>query len=243
MKKNILNAIAAFFKSLGPKGASGEPVNEDWASRQAARSQEKEPAQDNLENDKHIELSIDLTEEPVTIETTDKSQESHSSAKELEEVSLAPELVALQKQYAWRLIKAKEPLTVKPLPEPFSFIDKDKKAVLANRSEISFIKELLTKAAEAGIENRFSFALSVSREIIVKYRNRTVGRVFLQSRKHRMVFKRDGNTFIAENLTLAQCKKLLLIWLGQIKEKQTEQKSENVSVQNSGSSVAKESTR
>ena len=121
MKKNILNAIAAFFKSLGPKGASGEPVNEDWASRQAARSQEKEPAQDNLENDKHIEISIDLTEEPVTIETTDKAQESHSSAKELEEVSLAPELVALQKQYAWRLIKAKEPLTVKPLPEPFFF--------------------------------------------------------------------------------------------------------------------------
>lgn len=224
MKKSFLNTIAAFFKSLGTKGASGEPVNDEWTSRQSTRVEKKEnQVQEKLEDDKRIELSIDLTEEQPTTKPVKEVTESSLPTKETEETGLAPELVALQKQYVWRLIKAKEPLAIKPLPEPFSFIDKSKNPVLANRSEISFIKELLTKAAEAGIENRFTFTLSVTHEIIVKYRSRTVGRVFLQSRKHRMVFKHDGNTLIAENLTLTQCKKLLLIWLGQIKEQQTEQ--------------------
>ena len=32
-----------------------------------------------------------------------------------------------------------------------------------------------------------------------------------------MVFKVGGNTYILENLSLVECKKLLLIWIGQIK--------------------------
>lgn len=60
--------------------------------------------------------------------------------------------------------------------------------------------------------------MSSSNEIVVKYRYKLLGRAYLHGRKHRMIFKVDGNTLVAENLSLAQCKKLLLIWIGQIKE-------------------------
>ena len=32
MDKSILNSIISFFKSIGQKGATGEPINENWAS-------------------------------------------------------------------------------------------------------------------------------------------------------------------------------------------------------------------
>ena len=77
MKKSFLNTIAAFFNSLGTKGASGEPVNDEWTSRQSARVEKKEnQVQEELEDDKRIELSIDLTEEPPTTKPVKEVTES-----------------------------------------------------------------------------------------------------------------------------------------------------------------------
>ncbi len=33
-----------------------------------------------------------------------------------------------------------------------------------------------------------------------------------------MVFKVDGKTLVEDGLTLSDCKKLLIVWIGQIKE-------------------------
>lgn len=127
------------------------------------------------------------------------------------------QLVRLQTHYSWRILKANKALPQQIIPDPFYFISRDKQPVVANRYEVSFIKKLLKRAAEAGVENKFQFSLSKNHEIVVKYRYKLLGRVFLQGRKHRMVFKVGGNTYILENLSLVECKKLLLIWIGQIK--------------------------
>lgn len=132
-------------------------------------------------------------------------------------VALPPELARLQVHYSWRALKAKAELPQPALPNPFCFIGHNKESVPANRSEQSFIKELLDKAAGAGIENQFQFSLSKNREIVVKYQNKLLGRVFLGGRKHKMEFKVKQDTYILENLSLTECKKLLLIWIGQIK--------------------------
>lgn len=224
MDKSILNSIISFFKSIGQKGATGEPINENWASSSKnidAKEQAKQELLAEIEKHKSIlnksadhpiDLVNDLTpdEAPKTIELTPIEVINEKEA-------LPPELAKLQEKFTWRSLKVKTPLPINQLPEPFYFIGKDKQPVVANRAEVSFIKELLTKATEAGIKNRFSFTLSKTHEIVIKYRYKLLGRVFLQGKKHRMVFKVDGNTFILENLSLAECKKLLLIWLGQIK--------------------------
>lgn len=86
---------------------------------------------------------------------------------------------------------------------------------------MSFVKELLTKAAEAGVENKFTFSLSSTMSVVVKYKKKLVGRVYLHGKKHSMSFKVDGKTIIEEQLSLSECKKLIVIWIGQIKDSQT----------------------
>lgn len=228
MDKSILNSIISFFKSIGQKGATGEPINENWASSSKNIDAQEQAKQELLaEIEKHKSLhnksadhTIDLVND-VTPDETPKTIELTPIEVTNEKVALPPELAKLQEKFTWRSLKVKTPLPINQLPEPFYFIGKDKQPVVANRAEVSFIKELLTKAAEAGIKNRFSFTLSKTHEIVIKYRYKLLGRVFLQGKKHRMVFKVDGNTFILENLSLAECKKLLLIWLGQIKVQST----------------------
>ena len=129
-----------------------------------------------------------------------------------------PEVEALRAQYVWRKLKAEKALTVQPLPEPFFFLTADNQPVEASKLEVSFVKELLTKAAEAGIENKFTFSISSTMSVIVKYKKKLVGRVYLHGRKHHMTFKTDAKIVTEENLTLSECKKLIPIWIGQIKD-------------------------
>lgn len=223
MEKSFIKSVVSFFKSLGRREATGEPINTDW-SKQADKSEslqkintdhtdaaEKTPPE--VVGDNSIELlsvpEIDLgLDQTITLEPFEPLED---------ELTLPPELKRLQSMYSWRVLKAKKALPQQVIPDPFYFIDKDKQPVLANHSEVSFIKELLKKAAEAGLENKFQFTLSKTHEIVIKYRYKVLGRMFLQGRKHRMVFKIDGNTYIVENLSLTECKKLLLIWIGQIR--------------------------
>lgn len=220
MKTTFLDSIVDFFKSIGHKKPSGEPVNQNWEKKVA--NQPKDPltnsesiAEETNKTDKtneeaKIEIEPDPVDTPQEIELTPTVPDGQET--------LPPELIELQNKYPWRSLKAKLPFAPKVLPEPFYFIGKDKQPVAANRSEMSFVKELLAKTAEAGLHNKFAFTMSSSNEIVVKYRYKLLGRAYLHGRKHRMIFKVDGNTLVAENLSLAQCKKLLLIWIGQIKE-------------------------
>ena len=85
-------------------------------------------------------------------------------------------------------------------------------------SLMSFVKELLEKAAQAGVENKFTFSMSATMNVVVKYKKKLIGRVYLHGKKNKMVFKVDGKTLAEDGLTLSDCKKLLIIWVGQIKE-------------------------
>ena len=223
--KKIIDSVVNFFKTLGQKDSGIEPINENWPTKTENRQADPltissapktetlktyeigETEKETLEEGKE-EATV---EEPAKIELTPTIPDN-------EEPTLPEEIKALQTKYPWRSLKAKEPLPRKNILEPFYFIGKDKQPVPANRSEMSFVKELLNKAADAGIPNKFAFTSSNSNEIIIKYRYKLLGRAFLHGRKHRMTFKVDGSTFIVDNLSMAQCKKLLLIWLGQIKE-------------------------
>lgn len=220
MKTTFLDSIVDFFKSIGHKKPSGEPVNQNWEKK--VPNQPKDPLtiseptteETNKTNKTNKEAKIEIEPDPV-----DTPQEIELTPTVLDgQEKLPPELIELQNKYPWRSLKAKLPFAPKVLPEPFYFIGKDKQPVAANRSEMSFVKELLAKTAEAGLSNKFAFTMSSSNEIVVKYRYKLLGRAYLHGRKHRMIFKVDGNTLVAENLSLAQCKKLLLIWIGQIKE-------------------------
>lgn len=220
MKTTFLDSIVDFFKSISHKKPSGEPVNQNWEKN--VTNQPKDPLtisnpiteETNKTNKTNAVAEIAIEPDPI-----DKPQEIELTPTVPDgQETLPPELIELQNKYPWRSLKAKLPFAPKVLPEPFYFIGKDKQPVAANRSEMSFVKELLSKTAEAGLPNKFAFALSSSNEIVVKYRYKLLGRVYLHGRKHRMIFKVDGNTLVAENLSLAQCKKLLLIWIGQIKE-------------------------
>ena len=223
MEKNILDSILDFFKSIGHKKPSGEPINSNWNSgadkklpqdgTNLAQEETSNRALQGIDKEPHIDLLVDVENDSDAPEAMVlEPSEAHES-----KVELPQQLVQLQSHYSWRALKAKDTLPQQILPDPFYFISKDKQPVVANRAEVSFIKELLKRAAETGVENKFQFSLSKTHEVVVKYRYKLLGRVFLQGRKHRMVFKVDGNTYILENLSLAECKKLLVIWIGQIK--------------------------
>ncbi len=235
LEQNILDKIVNFFKSLGTKPASGEPLDLSKFGRTESefKSDLKEvPIRHGIpvRIEKQTEVSpdqvIEITrEEPKTVPASKTLEEKTPATVEVvakvhpkKEYSAA--LEALRTQYVWRKIKAEKPLQVQPLPEPFYFLTSDNQPVEASKLEVSFVKELLTKAAEAGIENKFTFSLSATMSVVVKYRKKLVGRVYLHGKKHRMSFKANGKTITEEQLSLSECKKLIVIWIGQIKDSQ-----------------------
>ena len=235
LEQNILDKIVNFFKSLGTKPASGEPLDLSKFGRTESefKSDLKEvPIRHDIpvKIEKQTEVSpdqvIEITrEEPKTVPASKTLEEKTPATVEVvakvhpkKEYSAA--LEALRTQYVWRKIRAEKPLQVQPLPEPFYFLTSDNQPVEASKLEVSFVKELLTKAAEAGIENKFTFSLSATMSVVVKYRKKLVGRVYLHGKKHRMSFKANGKTISEEQLSLAECKKLIVIWIGQIKDSQ-----------------------
>lgn len=231
LEQSILDKIVDFFKSLGTKKASGEPIDlgrpkHDWESEEK-QVQIRHDAPVNIEGepgskkDTVIELTKEETQ-PAQEPEAEKSQPAKTVvAKVRPKRTYCPEVEALRAQYVWRKLKAEKALTVQPLPEPFFFLTADNQPVEASKLEVSFVKELLTKAAEAGIENKFTFSLSSTMSVVVKYKKKMVGRVYLHGKKHRMTFKINGKTVHEDNMSLAETKKLIPIWIGQIKDSLT----------------------
>lgn len=236
LEQNILDKIVNFFKSLGTKPASGEPLDLSKFGRveRDFKSDRKEvlirhdiPVKIEKQTEVSPDQVIKITKEdsetasvakvagekmPATIEVVAKVRPKKEYSAALE---------ALRAQYVWRKIKAEKPLQIQPLPEPFYFLTSDNQPVEASKLEVSFVKELLTKAAEAGVENKFTFSLSSTMSVVVKYKKKLVGRVYLHGKKHSMSFRVDGKTIIEEQLSLSECKKLIVVWIGQIKDSQT----------------------
>ena len=233
LEQNILDKIVNFFKSLGTKPASGEPLDLSKFGRveRDFKSDRKEvlirhdiPVKIEKQTEVSPDQVIKITKEdsetasvakvagekmPATIEVVAKVRPKKEYSAALE---------ALRAQYVWRKIKAEKPLQIQPLPEPFYFLTSDNQPVEASKLEVSFVKELLTKAAEAGVENKFTFSLSSTMSVVVKYKKKLVGRVYLHGKKHSMSFRVDGKTIIEEQLSLSECKKLIVVWIGQIKD-------------------------
>lgn len=236
LEQNILDKIVNFFKSLGTKPASGESLDLTKFGRTETefKSDRKEvPIRHDIPV--RIEKQTEVSPDQVIEITKEEEQKTDSVAKAVDEKAPATvevvakvhpkkeysaALEALRTQYVWRKLKAEKPLSVQPLPEPFYFLTSDNQPVEASKLEVSFVKELLTKAAEAGIENKFTFSLSATMSVVVKYRKKLVGRVYLHGKKHRMSFKANGKTITEEQLSLSECKKLIVIWIGQIKDSQ-----------------------
>lgn len=208
MGKSFINSLLSFFKSLGRREATGDPINADWDKQadkgealqktNVVHTEAAEKSSQGIADEPSIDLTAEFKIDPV-IDQTIKLEPSEPMDDEL---TLPPELKRLQSMYYWRVLKAKKALPQQVIPDPFYFIGKDKQPALANRSEVSFIKELLKKAAEAGIESKFQFTLSKTHEIIIKYRYKVLSRIFLQGRKYRMVFKIEGNTNILKSLNV-----------------------------------------
>ena len=236
LEQNILDKIVNFFKSLGTKPASGEPLDLSKFGRveRDFKSDRKEvlirhdiPVKIEKQTEVSPDQVIKITKEdsetasvakvagekmPATIEVVAKVRPKKEYSAALE---------ALRAQYVWRKIKAEKPLQIQPLPEPFYFLTSDNQPVEASKLEVSFVKELLTNAAEAGVENKFTISLSSTMSVVVKYKKKLVGRVYLHGKKHSMSFKVDGKTILEEQLSLSECKKLIVVWIGQIKDSQT----------------------
>lgn len=236
LEQNILDKIVNFFKSLGTKPASGEPLDLSKFGR-VERDFKSDRKEVLIRRDIPVKIEKQTEVSPdQVIEITKEDSETASVAKVADEkvpatievvAKVRPKkeysaaLEALRAQYVWRKIKAEKPLQIQPLPEPFYFLTSDNQPVEASKLEVSFVKELLTKAAEAGVENKFTFSLSSTMSVVVKYKKKLVGRVYLHGKKHSMSFKVDGKTIIEEQLSLSECKKLIVIWIGQIKDSQT----------------------
>ena len=224
LEQNILDKIVNFFKSLGTKPASGEPLDLSKFGRveRDFKSDRKEVLIRHdipVKIEKQTEVSPDQVIEITKEDSETASVEVVAKVRPKKEYSAA--LEALRAQYVWRKIKAEKPLQIQPLPEPFYFLTSDNQPVEASKLEVSFVKELLTKAAEAGVENKFTFSLSSTMSVVVKYKKKLVGRVYLHGKKHSMSFRVDGKTIIEEQLSLSECKKLIVVWIGQIKDSQT----------------------
>lgn len=236
LEQNILDKIVNFFKSLGTKPASGEPLDLSKFGR-VERDFKSDRKEVLIRRDIPVKIEKQTEVSPdQVIEITKEDSETASVAKVADEkvpatievvAKVRPKkeysaaLEALRAQYVWRKIKAEKPLQIQPLPEPFYFLTSDNQPVEASKLEVSFVKELLTKAAEAGVENKFTFSLSSTMSVVVKYKKKLVGRVYLHGKKHSMSFRVEGKTILEEQLSLSECKKLIVVWIGQIKDSQT----------------------
>lgn len=227
LEQSILDKIVDFFKSIGTKKASGEPID----LGRPVHNFDDEREEVKIRHDIPVKIEKNVQSQPdriIELTQEELSQEACSeSAKEVRMATVvakvrpkkeyASAIESLRAQYVWRKLKAEKPLPIQQIPEPFFFLTSDNQPVEASKLEISFVRELLTKAAEAGVENKFTFSLSSTMSVVVKYKKKLVGRVYLHGKKHSMTFKVDGKVLVEENLSLAECKKLVLVWLGQIK--------------------------
>ncbi len=232
LDKSILDKVVSFFKTLGTKKASGEPIDLGRRPCQFDDSKEviitddlsaqEKPASKPAKTVKRVRKEKDAPskEAPVVKSSTSapKTATKVVVAKVRPRKVFSPEVEALRTQYPWRKLRVETPLPVQTLPEPLFFLSNDNQPVEANKLEISFVKELLDKAAQAGVENKFTFSMSATMNVVVKYKKKLIGRVYLHGKKHKMVFKVDGKTLVEDGLTLSDCKKLLIVWIGQIKE-------------------------
>ena len=232
LDKSILDKVVAFFKTIGTKKASGEPIDLGRRPRRLDDSKEviitddlsaqEKPASEATKTVKRVrkEKDVPSKEAPVVKSSTSapKTATKVVVAKVRPRKVFSPEVEALRLQYPWRKLRVETPLPVQTLPEPLFFLSSDNQPVEANKLEISFVKELLDKAAQAGVENKFTFSMSATMNVVVKYKKKLIGRVYLHGKKHKMVFKVDGKTLVEDGLTLSDCKKLLIVWIGQIKE-------------------------
>ena len=164
LEKNILDRIVKFFKSIGTKEASGEPIDLG-RHRHDSDSEEK---QIRIHHDVEIKSEAPAAASEPMIKVVHEDNEKSEPQKEQthnavvvakvhprREYSQALEI--LRNRYPWRKLKAEKALSVQDLPEPFYFLTSDNQPVEASKFEVSFVKELLAKAAEAGIENKFSY--------------------------------------------------------------------------------------
>ena len=162
LEKNILDRIVKFFKSIGTKEASGEPIDLG-RHRHDSDSEEK---QIRIHHDVEIKSEAPAAASEPMIKVVHEDNEKSEPQKEQthnavvvakvhprREYSQALEI--LRNRYPWRKLKAEKALSVQDLPEPFYFLTSDNQPVEASKFEVSFVKELLAKAAEAGIENKF----------------------------------------------------------------------------------------
>lgn len=246
--QSFLEKVLDFFKAIGRREASGEPIDigrgkpdEDTDDKQIdlivdlhndeADNKIAEPSE--AKADAKLQAKAEPKAKSVAKTRTRKVPKAapglltRSATPEQTQSALAqaglegsypPVVAELIVRYVWKDLKSKTPLHEPVVNEPFNFVGPDKNPVAANRAEISFVKELLKKAAEAGLESKFAFSLLPTMELVVKYRNRLVGRVFLHGRNHHMVFRIDRKAIRVDNLSLTECKKLTVVWIGQIKD-------------------------
>lgn len=246
--QSFLEKVLDFFKAIGRREASGEPIDigrgkpdEETDDKQIdlivdlhndeADKKNAEPSE--AKADAKLQAKAEPKTKPVAKTRTRKVPKAapglltRSATPEQTQSALAqaglegsypPVVAELIVRHVWKDLKSKTPLPVPVVNEPFNFVGSDKNPVAANRAEISFVKELLKKAAEAGLESKFAFSLLPTMELVVKYRNRLVGRVFLHGRNHHMVFRIDRKAIRVDNLSLTECKKLTVVWIGQIKD-------------------------
>lgn len=204
---------------------SVEPVTNEKADRLELARAQKVPLKTELKAEPKAKSAAKTRVRKVPkaapgllTRSTTPEQTQNALAQAGLEGSYPPVVAELIARYVWKDLKSKTPLPVPVVNEPFNFVGPDKNPVAANRAEISFVKELLKKAAEAGLESKFAFSLLPSMELVVKYRNRLVGRVFLHGRSHHMVFRIDRKAIRVDDLSLTECKKLTVVWIAQIKD-------------------------
>ena len=200
--QSFLEKVLDFFKAIGRREASGEPIDigrgkpdEDIDDKQIdlivdlhhdeADKKNAEPSE--AKADAKLQAKAEPKAKPVAKTRTRKVPKAapglltRSATPEQTQSALAqaglegsypPVVAELIVRYVWKDLKSKTPLPVPVVNEPFNFVGPDKNPVAANRAEISFVKELLKKAAEAGLESKFAFSLLPTMELVVKYRNR-----------------------------------------------------------------------
>ncbi len=183
------------------------------------------PASEVLEKaDKPEEETIRIEPEELVSESTQSVAADEGQPVEKAHAEAKPEdlneylLKGLKARYVWKNLRSKEPLPVPVLNTPFYFLNARKEPVQANRNEVSLVTELLKLSALAGLENRFTFKVLKNNAIAVRYKNKSIGRVYLRARRHTM-FVTDGvDEATIKDLSLAECKKLLVLWIGRAKE-------------------------
>ena len=150
LDKSILDKVVSFFKTLGTKKASGEPIDLGRRPRRFDDSKEviitddlsvqEKPASKPTKPVKRVRKEKDAPskEAPVVKSSTSapKTATKVVVAKVRPRKVFSPEVEALRTQYPWRKLRVETPLPVQTLPEPLFFLSNDNQPVEANKLEI-----------------------------------------------------------------------------------------------------------